>query len=809
MKTLLALTFSALAVSANAGTHVWSGAGGNSFWNNAANWSSGGVPVVGETAPVKLVFPANAVSRTSTQNINNLKVDFIEVDLTGGSYTFPTAGIPLSLTGTAGENFKVTGTSNSVTWQPALSLQATCRFVTGGGTARIDIQGVIAGNGGIVKTGYANLEFSTGSAANTFTGTLRVESGSVVFDRVAGTPCLGGKLELAGGGCVVRRSHQIPDSSSIEMLDGSFSINPATGAGAVAESLGNVIMGGGARVDAYTNTTITFGGTLTFVNDATTIPSIWSHGTATISLGGGTRTLSLPHPNSYLELNGAITDGTTATNLIKSGPGVLRLTKANTFSGTFEHKEGTVILMHANALGSTAKGTTVRPGARLWINTPMTLPAGETLTLEGHLDASQPTEIPGPVILEGEPTINTGFGSQLKLTGVVSGNASQVQIAGGGKTEWGGNQANAFTGIVKLMNNSELILKKTSGNAITGPLEFNGGTLTLGASHQIIDTAPLWFSYNSVFNVNSQTETVLNVYGDTQAAITMGDGSLTIAGNASTQFGSQTNTVRINGSPLTSIRKKGSGTWTIHRGNYTASGDTSTALHVESGKVNLQGYWHGSIFLTGGALEGNAITGSITNNGGTLNLTKLQPQGVTTPGTGGTLVCGINSEVPGSGFGQLEVTGNVNLTGLTLNLSLNYLPLNLETFMIIENDGTDAVTGTFNGLPEGGIINVGGQPFKITYKGGYNGNDVVLTFQGIGLPGPQITSLQPQADGKVRIDIAWLPGKKVVVERSYANDLTRWSTQTSTITLDGEGKATVLIPIFTSGKEFFRLRTLL
>ena len=52
--------------------------------------------------------------------------------------------------------------------------------------------------------------------------------------------------------------------------------------------------------------------------------------------------------------------------------------------------------------------------------------------------------------------------------------------------------------------------------------------------------------------------------------------------------------------------------------------------------------------------------------------------------------------------------------------------------MLIENDGTDAVTGTFNGLPEGSELTVSGVTYFITYK--YNaeagtfddGNDVAL-----------------------------------------------------------------------------------
>ena len=79
-------------------------------------------------------------------------------------------------------------------------------------------------------------------------------------------------------------------------------------------------------------------------------------------------------------------------------------------------------------------------------------------------------------------------------------------------------------------------------------------------------------------------------------------------------------------------------------------------------------------------------------------------------------------------FSQLVVTGNVNLTGSTLStVFLNsFTPTVGQSFEIINNEGTNAVTGTFNGLPEGTVFAVGSTHLKITYKGG-SGNDVVLT----------------------------------------------------------------------------------
>ena len=49
-----------------------------------------------------------------------------------------------------------------------------------------------------------------------------------------------------------------------------------------------------------------------------------------------------------------------------------------------------------------------------------------------------------------------------------------------------------------------------------------------------------------------------------------------------------------------------------------------------------------------------------------------------------------------------------------------------DAFTIIDNTGTDPVTGAFSGLAEGAQVVVDGATFSISYKGG-NGNDVVLT----------------------------------------------------------------------------------
>jgi hypothetical protein len=101
-----------------------------------------------------------------------------------------------------------------------------------------------------------------------------------------------------------------------------------------------------------------------------------------------------------------------------------------------------------------------------------------------------------------------------------------------------------------------------------------------------------------------------------------------------------------------------------------------------------------------------------------------------------TLYITVNGITPGDGTGstytQLTVNGGLDITGVNLEIIGSYVPTGGETFIIGVNDGTDAVIGTFVGLPEGGIIpNILGSGLNgvITYVGS-TGNDIVITVSG-------------------------------------------------------------------------------
>jgi hypothetical protein len=98
-----------------------------------------------------------------------------------------------------------------------------------------------------------------------------------------------------------------------------------------------------------------------------------------------------------------------------------------------------------------------------------------------------------------------------------------------------------------------------------------------------------------------------------------------------------------------------------------------------------------------------------------------------------TLKIDIGGTLPGDVAGhhdQIVVSGALTVAGsLNLMLTNGYQPAPGNTFILIANDGSDVVSGTFSGLPQDSEFTVDGRTWKISYTGG-SGNDVELTFVG-------------------------------------------------------------------------------
>ena len=256
------------------------------------------------------------------------------------------------------------------------------------------------------------------------------------------------------------------------------------------------------------------------------------------------------------------------------------------------------------------------------------------------------------------------------------------------------------------------IFVQDGGNLnVTGSLSVNGNSVT-GASGGNAGSA---FGAGLFLQGASGTITFQPGIGQTQTiadAIADQSGSGGTAGNAG----------------VYALTLNGAGTLVL-AGSNTYTGATT----IVAGTLEVDGSIANSAVTvqTGGVLDGNGTTGAVVvqsgatlaagTGAGMLNTGNLSLQ------AGATFAAEIGGATAGTTYDQVNVTGTVALNGATLSASLinSFAPTG-GSFTIINNDGVDAVSGTFAGLAEGATFALGSQNYRISYVGG-TGNDVTVS----------------------------------------------------------------------------------
>ncbi|MGB7347544.1 MAG: LamG-like jellyroll fold domain-containing protein, partial [Pirellulaceae bacterium] len=170
-------------------------------------------------------------------------------------------------------------------------------------------------------------------------------------------------------------------------------------------------------------------------------------------------------------------------------------------------------------------------------------------------------------------------------------------------------------------------------------------------------------------------------------------------------------------------------------------GSQTTGLDIVDGNLFVNGTVvapEGVVVDAAGTLGGiGTIDGEVINNGIVApgNSPGILNTGNFTFATGSTLLVELGGTSPGNtatDHDQLNVTGTVDLgSGATLSVLEfgGFTPSVGDSFVIINNDGVDPISGTFSGLANGATVSNGAFNYTITYVGG-DGNDVVLTYAG-------------------------------------------------------------------------------
>lgn len=180
------------------------------------------------------------------------------------------------------------------------------------------------------------------------------------------------------------------------------------------------------------------------------------------------------------------------------------------------------------------------------------------------------------------------------------------------------------------------------------------------------------------------------------------------------------------------LTKKGNGIMgLVSNNNYTG------ATTIEGGILVVDGSMpNNPMTLAGGGLGGTGTVGAVTTTtmGGLGAGTLTSPTGIlnirgnVSLNSQTVLLIKLNGNTVGTGYDQIKVTGAVDLNGCVLLPTPlnNFNPAIGDVYQIIDNDGSDAITGTFTGIAEGAIFTTPNNiKFRVSYHGG-DGNDVTI-----------------------------------------------------------------------------------
>jgi uncharacterized repeat protein (TIGR01451 family) len=579
------------------------------------------------------------------------------------------------------------------------------------GGALLDIQ--ITWNGTISVDPEVNL-LSQGALLQS--GTL---GGTGTFTSTATFDWTGGQMSDAG-------TTQIDGDLTINGANVMDLINQRTlgTAGTATWTSGRIRTGGSGTGVTITNTGTwdvqvddPSGGGAALGNDFGGPAGVFNNpGTLRKSGGSGVTTLRI----------GVINSGTVA---VQAGTGELfiGLQGGATSTGSFAAAAGTTLVFEGGGSTFGSGAHTFDASSTVTAAGTIAFASGGTTSVLGTYNVTGATSVTGGTVSFDPGATLTSVGAlfisggaalfnvdaapiSLDLSGGVLGGPATVTVSGA-STWSGGQMSDAGTTQVNgdlTINGAgvmDLLNQRTLGTA--GTTTWTNGRIRTGGSGTGVTITNTGTWEVQVDDPFGSSNSLGNDFGGTVGVFNNQGTSTKSAGTATTSM---------------AIVLTNTGTLTVAAGRLAITNSGSAGGTTVAGLLDIQG----------GVLNGTGTINADVNNAGAIN-PGLSPglisiSGNYTQSSGGSLNVEIGGLIPGSDFDQISETGDVTLDG-ALNVSLinGFAPADGNSFTIINNQGSNPVSGNFAGLPEGATFSVGGTFFRITYAGGVGNNDVVLT----------------------------------------------------------------------------------
>ncbi|MBU6171074.1 MAG: autotransporter-associated beta strand repeat-containing protein, partial [Verrucomicrobia bacterium] len=527
------------------GSDMWDGSSNDdAFWKQTTSVQNSGRVELGyyagssSTLTPGTVTDGLAANSTSTTSANAVFIGGdagSQVNLTqNNTYTGATTINALATAeaqhanslGTTGAGTEVSNTGTLKLWG-GVSYAAEALTLNGLGRA----YGDVAGDAGALRSNGGN---------NTWNGNITLGSSSRINSDTAGGA---GSLTIAGnisGGSNVLYLGTKTGASSNIAISGVIS-----GAGGTQNSITTSVFKDGANTltlsgnNTYSGATLVTAGTLALSGNGTL-------GSGSVSVTGGTLDLGGKSVTNALSLtSGTVSNGTITNNgsnfdlqsgtvgaalagtngVNKTTAGTLYLSGSNSYSGNTTIGGNSIVeAWHANALGSTAAGTSVTNGSSLNLyNASGISYASEALTLNGLGIAG----INGALRSTGGNNTwngNITLGASSRISTDTTGAAGSLTIAGnvaGGSNVLflGANGANiAISGAISgagaaqdgtttsLFKDGVSTLTLSGNNTYSGDTRINVGALTVASGGTLGDgSSDVFISSAGSLNVNTNT----------------------------------------------------------------------------------------------------------------------------------------------------------------------------------------------------------------------------------------------------------------------------------------------------------------
>ena len=613
--------------------------------------------------------------------------------------------LTLSGTGVNGAGAFVASGNGTVTVSGAIMLGAATTVATSDVDTILSLSNNIAGAYGLTKVGTGML--SLGGNSQGFT-TLTIAAGSLSagLDANLGSGAViledGTFWSIANNGGTIDNAIVLNGSAVLSASLNTTLAGGISGSGSLTkQSNGTLTLSGS---NSYTGTTTITGGTLAIGGDGNLgVDSLVMNG-GTLSVTGSSVTIdnSITIRSSGGTVNNAdavtlsgVISGTGA--LTKAGAGTLSLSGDNTYIGATNVNAGKLSISSASNLSS----------ADITL-TSATLVSTADITLSNNI-----------VLAGSSGSIDVASGQTLALTGTISGTIG-LNKSGTGTLTLSGN--NSYQGMTNILGGTVVAAHDNALGSTSGmTLMYAGNSLVLSDGITLAENLLLigtGVDGNGALQLLSGTAALTGNLTLSNALVNVSGTNLTIAGVVS---GSN------------SITKTGTGVLTLSGTNtYTGS------MSIDAGTVSVTGIMNGSgagvVTVNAGTLEGTGTINSavVVNEGATLSAGVAANTGTLTINGNVTLDDGALSATINSAndYDKVVVNGAVDLlNNSTLSLSGDYVvpaAAEAQSFELLSNDGSDAISGTFASLSSGATKTFNGVDLTSAYDGS-TGNDFLLT----------------------------------------------------------------------------------